>query len=114
VGIGLHTFELLNGFVIPFVAVVAGNVSGSELPWFYKLQVKLFSVTLGYNADVFLNWGAPFSKDPVFVAKTLGLNDASLLPSTPLRSGIILLIFAVLFLLWMIWILQRRDLTYES
>jgi ABC-type transport system involved in multi-copper enzyme maturation permease subunit len=114
VGIGLHTFELLNGFAIPFVAVVFGNLSGSEIPWFYKVQIKLFSITLGYNADVFLNWGAPFPRDPMFVAKTLGLSDASLLPSTPPRSGIILLIYVVIFLFWMMRILYRRDVSYGS
>jgi ABC-type transport system involved in multi-copper enzyme maturation permease subunit len=114
VGIGLHTFELLNGFVIPFIAVVFGNLSGSEVPWFYMMQVKLFSITLGYNADVFLNWGAPFSYDPVFVAKTLGLSNATLLPSTPLNSGIVLLVYAILFLVWMVRILHRRDVSYGS
>jgi ABC-type transport system involved in multi-copper enzyme maturation permease subunit len=114
VGIGLHTFELLNGFVIPFVAVIFGNISGSEVPWFYKVQIRLFSFTLGYNADVFLNWGAPFSRDPLFVAKTLGLSDTSLLPSTPLRSGIMFLVYAVIFLGWMMWILHRRDVSYGS
>jgi ABC-type transport system involved in multi-copper enzyme maturation permease subunit len=114
VGIGLHTLEFLNGFVIPFIAVVFGNLSGSEIPWFYQIQVRIFSISLGYNADVFLNWGAPFSKDPLFVAKTLGLSDASLLPSTPLRSGIILIIFVALFPVWIIGILQRRDVSYGS
>jgi ABC-type transport system involved in multi-copper enzyme maturation permease subunit len=114
VGIGLHTFELLNGFVIPFVAVIFGNLSGSEIPWIYKIQVELFSITLGYNADVFLNWGAPFSHDPLFVAKTLGLSEASLLPSTPPRSGIILLLYAATFLIWMMRILRRRDISYGS
>jgi ABC-type transport system involved in multi-copper enzyme maturation permease subunit len=114
VGIGLHTFELLNGFAIPFIAVVFGNLSGSEVPWFYKVQIRLFSYTLGYNADVFLNWGAPFSRDPIFVASTLGLSDASLLPSTPTRSGIILVIYVILFLVWMMRILQHRDISYET
>ena len=114
VGIGLHTFEYLNGLVIPFVAVVFGNLSGSEIPWFYKIQVRIFSLSLGYNADIFQNWGAPFTRDPLFVAKTLGLNDASLLPSTPLRSGIILIIFVALFLSWTVGILQRRDVSYGS
>ncbi|OGO18077.1 MAG: hypothetical protein A2Z14_07565 [Chloroflexi bacterium RBG_16_48_8] len=114
VAIGLHTFELLNGFVIPFVAVVFGNVPGSEIPWIYRVQVRLLSVTLGYNADVFLNWDAPFSRDAIFVAKALGLSNASLLPSTPLKSAIILMIFTGLFMLWMMRILHRRDVSYGS
>jgi ABC-type transport system involved in multi-copper enzyme maturation permease subunit len=114
VGIGLHTLEYLYGLVIPFIAVVFANAdsSGKGVPLIYSLQIKLFSITLGYNADLFLYWGAPFMRDPVFVAQTLGLSDASLLPTTPTNALALLSGYTVLFFGWTLWLIHRRDVTY--
>ncbi|KPK88302.1 MAG: hypothetical protein AMJ88_19265 [Anaerolineae bacterium SM23_ 63] len=114
IGISLHAWEYLNGLAIPFVAVVFANVdpSAGSMPLFYLVQIKLFSITLGYNADVFLHWGAPFMRDPIFVATTLGLRDASLLPTTPPYALVVLLIYTISFFGLTLWILHRRDVTY--
>jgi ABC-type transport system involved in multi-copper enzyme maturation permease subunit len=116
VGISLHALEYLNGLAIPFVAVIFANVDPSVggVPLFYRLQIKLFSISLGYNADVFLHWGAPFMRDPIFVAMTLGLRDASLLPTTPTNALALLSGYTVLFFGLTLWILLRRDVTYGS
>ncbi|HEY44024.1 MAG TPA: ABC transporter permease subunit [Anaerolineae bacterium] len=114
VGIGLHTLEYLYGLVIPFLAVVSASADliGGDVPLIYRLQIKLFSITLGYNADLFLYWGAPYMRDPIFVAQTLGLNDVSLMPTTPTYALALLSGYTVLFFGLTLWLLQRRDVTY--
>jgi len=111
VGIGLHTLEYLYGLVLPFIATVFANVdpSGEAVPWFYHIQIKVFSLTLGYNSDLFLNWGAPFSRDAVFITSTLGLSGDTLLPTTPWRGLTFMVGYTVVFLVWTIWLFRRRD-----
>jgi ABC-type transport system involved in multi-copper enzyme maturation permease subunit len=115
-GIALHALEVLNGLVLPFVATVIANaqVTGIEVPRLYLWQVELFSVTLGYNANVFLHWGTPFQGDAIYILKTMGLEYETLLPVTPWRAMVLLVGYIVVFLGWAMWILQRRDITYGS
>jgi ABC-type transport system involved in multi-copper enzyme maturation permease subunit len=113
-GVGLRAFESLIGFVIPVLASILTLENRAEVPFFFSWMTKLFSVTLGYNADVFLNWGSPYHMDPILIATALGPGDEKLLPATPWRATMVLVVFIVLFQGWSIWILRHRDLTYES
>jgi len=111
VGIGIHTLEYLYGFALPFIATIFANVEtrGGVVPWFYRVQIEVFGVTLGYNADLFLNWGAPFTRDALFVTGTLGLSGDTLLPTTPWRGLIFMLGYSVVFLAGTLWLFRRRD-----
>ncbi len=113
-GIGLRVYEFLSGFAIPIFAAILALANSTKVPFIFRWIIRVYSVTLGHNADVFLNWGAPFLMDPIFIANTLGLGDKTLLPTTPWRATAILMGYLVLFLGWAIWILRRRDITYES
>ena len=114
VGIGLHTLEYLYGMVLPIFAVIFANVdpTGEAVPWFYRVQMKLFSLSLGYNSDVFLNWGAPFSRDAIFIEGTLGLSSETLLPTTPERGLAFLLGYTIVFFGWTMWLFRRRDVRF--
>jgi ABC-type transport system involved in multi-copper enzyme maturation permease subunit len=111
VGIGLHTLEYLYGLVLPFIATVFANVdpTGEAVPWFYRMQIKVFSFTLGYNSDLFLSWGAPFTRDAMFVTSTLGLRGDTLLPTTPGRGLVFMVGYTVVFFVWTMWLFRRRD-----
>ena len=114
VGIGLHAWEFLNGFALPVMADAVA--SGAEVPLVFRWQIRLWSVTLGYSADVFLNWGSPFMKS-VFAASTppsLEPVGGTLLPTTPWRAVAFLAGYTALFLGWAMWILRRRDVTYGT
>ena len=84
------------------------------MPLIYRWQVNLYHGSLGYNADVFLNWGAPFARDAINVYKTIGLSSETLLVENPWRAVAFLLGYTALFLGWTIWILRRRDVAYGS
>jgi ABC-type transport system involved in multi-copper enzyme maturation permease subunit len=117
VGIGLHAFEFLNGFVLPIVALATAHSGGQEVPLIWRWQLRVFSITLGYNADVLLNWGSPFQRTSIIealgAASTVELGAHTLLPTAPWRAVAFLAGYTVPFLGWAIWILHRRDLTYE-
>jgi ABC-type transport system involved in multi-copper enzyme maturation permease subunit len=114
VGIGLHTLEVLYGMVLPIFSTVFANVdpTGEAVPWFYDIQIRVFSLTLGYNSDVFLNWGAPFTRDAIFIEGTLGLSGDTLLPTTPERGLAFMAGYAVVFFAWTMWLLRRRDVRF--
>jgi ABC-type transport system involved in multi-copper enzyme maturation permease subunit len=116
VGIGIHTLELLYGLALPFVGMVIANAeaTGGQVPLIYRWQVNLYHVTLGFNADIFLNWGSPHTRDAIYLAKTIGLNSETFLTENPWRAAVVLLVYTALFLGWTIWILRRRDVTYGS
>jgi ABC-type transport system involved in multi-copper enzyme maturation permease subunit len=111
VGIGLHSLEYLYGLVLPFIAIVFANVdrTGDAVPWFYRFQIRLFSYTLGYNADIFLSWGTPYTRDAMFVTSTLGLGGDTLLPTTPERGLAFIVSYSVVFFLWTLGLFHRRD-----
>jgi len=111
VGIGIHTLEYLYGFALPFFATIFANVEsrGGSVPWFYSIQIEVFGMTLGYNADLFLNWGAPFARDAMFVTGTLGLRSETLLPITPWRGLIFMLGYMIVFLALTLRLFHRRD-----
>ena len=111
VGIGLHLFEYLNGLVLPIIALA--TASGAEVPLFYRMQVRLLSFSIGYNADVLLYWGSPFG-EVGFFSSAMELGGDTLLPTIPWRAVAILTGYTVLFLGWAMWILRRRDMTYGS
>lgn len=111
VGIVLHFIEFLMGFVIPMIAIIIAK--GAEVPLVYRWQVRLFSISLGYNADVFLYWGSPFMK-MASTGSTMELGSETLLPTTPWRAVAFLVGYAGIFLMWSIWIFRRRDVTYEG
>jgi ABC-type transport system involved in multi-copper enzyme maturation permease subunit len=114
VGIGLHTLEYLYGMVLPIMATVFANVdpTGEAVPWILRVQIIIFSLTLGYNSDLFLSWGAPFARDPMFVAGTLGLRSDTLLPTTPERGLVFLVGYTIVFFGWTIWLFRRRDVRF--
>jgi len=114
VGIGLHTLEYLYGLVLPIMAAVFANMdpTSEAVPWFFRVQIEVFSFTLGYNSDLFLNWGAPFTRDAVFLAGTIGLRSDTLLPTIPERGLAFMVGYAVVFFGWTMWLLRRRDVRY--
>ncbi len=114
VGIALRAYEYLNGFGIPIIATVIATSGEVKVPLIFHWMVRVFSITLGYNADVFLNWGARFLMDPILVAITIGLGDETILPTTPWRATAVLMVYIVFFLGLAVWILRRRDVTYET
>ena len=115
VGIGLHCLEFLNGFVLPIVAIAFAGATDGKLPLIWRWQLRVFGVTLGYNADVFLNWGSPFQRVSIMqalgTASTMGLGGETLLPTTPWRAVAFLAGYAVLFFGLAMWILRRGDVT---
>jgi ABC-type transport system involved in multi-copper enzyme maturation permease subunit len=118
-GIILHTFEILLGFgipvmMIPFLTVDPNTV---ELPFLFRILEflsKILSTTLGYNADIFLNWGVPFHITAASIATVVGIEDRVILPTSQWRSTAFLVGYIILFLGWSVRILQRRDITYGS
>ncbi|NIM95936.1 MAG: hypothetical protein GTO18_19735 [Anaerolineales bacterium] len=110
VGIGLHFFEVLFAFVLPLFALIA-SIAGA--PVIFQSVVNFVSVTLGYNADVFITWGKP-TMEGVFMASRAGLGGDSTLPTAPLRATVFLMGYMLLFFGWALWILRRRDVTYGS
>ena len=62
VGIGLHFYEFLNGLILPIMAVALAGADGATASGIWRWQLRVLSVTLGYNADVLLHWGAPFMR----------------------------------------------------
>jgi ABC-type transport system involved in multi-copper enzyme maturation permease subunit len=122
VGIGLHFFEFLNGFVLALMAVALAGASDAQVPLFWRGQMRLLSVTLGHNADVFLYWGSPFMKafstatveQKALLASASTLDGGALLPTTPWRAVAFLAGYAILFLGWATWALRRRDVTYGT
>jgi ABC-type transport system involved in multi-copper enzyme maturation permease subunit len=113
VGIGLHAFEFLTGLVMPIFAIAFAR--GVQVPPIFLWEARLLSVTLGYNADIFLNWGSPFMNAILASGVMgLGLDGGTLLPTAPWRAVAFLAGYTVLFLAWAMWILHRRDVTYGS
>jgi len=118
-GIVLHTFEIALGYgvpamLLPFMAVDPNTV---ELPFLFKLldfMAKVLSITLGYNAEIFLNWGAPYHLNPEFITSLVGVEGQGILPTSQWRATAILAVYVVLFLGWALRIIQRRDITYSS
>jgi ABC-type transport system involved in multi-copper enzyme maturation permease subunit len=111
VGMGLHFLEFFNGQVLPLMAIAIER--GADVPQIYRSQVSLFSVTLGFNADVVLYWGSPFMKS-ISTGNTVELGYGTLLSTAPLRASAILVGFTILFMSLVVWILRRRDLTYGA
>lgn len=113
VGIGLRALEYLYGLVMPIFAVIANaDPTGEAVPWIYLLQIKVFSYSLGYNSDLFLSWGAPFTRDAIFVTGTLGLGSDTFLPTTPERGLVFMVGYTILFFGWTMWIFHRRDVRF--
>jgi ABC-type transport system involved in multi-copper enzyme maturation permease subunit len=114
VGIGIHTLEYLYGLVLPIFATIFANVdpTGEGMPWIYRLQMKVFSLTLGYNSDLFLSWGAPFTRDATFITGTLGLRGDTLLPTSPERGLAFMVGYTVIFFGWTMWLFNRRDVRF--
>ncbi len=113
VGIGLHVLEYLYGLVMPIFAVIASaDPTGEAVPWIYRLQIKVFSYSLGYNSDLFLCWGAPFTRDAMFVTGTLGLGSDTFLPTTPERGLVFMVGYTILFFGWTMWLFHRRDVRF--
>jgi ABC-type transport system involved in multi-copper enzyme maturation permease subunit len=113
VGIALHGWGYLNGFVIPILAIALAGSGAGAVPFFWRSQIRLYAVTLSYNADVFVNWGSPFQRGPIIralgAASTMPLSGGTLLPTTPWRAVAFLAGYALLFLSLTMWILRRRD-----
>lgn len=109
VGIGLHALEYLMGLMIPIFGIAMAN--GAEIPFIYQLLVRLQSVTLGFNADVFLNWGSPLTMS-MPIGSPLLLGADAMLSLDPWRALTILSVYVLLFSGWTVWILHRRDVSY--
>jgi ABC-type transport system involved in multi-copper enzyme maturation permease subunit len=114
VGIGLRTLEYLYGMILPIMATVFANVDSTAeaVPWFFRVQIAVFSITLGYNSDLFLSWGAPFVRDKMFIMGTLGLRSDTLLPTAPARGLAFMVGYTVIFFGWTMWLLRRRDVRF--
>jgi ABC-type transport system involved in multi-copper enzyme maturation permease subunit len=118
-GIILHTFERLLGFGIPMMMLPFSilNPNTTEMPPLFhilKFLLKLLSVTVGYNTDFLVNWGPSNYLDPAFLADITGLEGEALLPTSPWRAVGLLAGYIILFFVWAMRILRRRDVTYES
>ena len=118
-GIILHTFGLLFGFALPALLLPFLTVDPSTVelpPFFYIMEFlsRILSFTLGYNADIFLNWGVPFHMTAASIATVVGVEDRLILPTSQWRSTAILAGYIVLFLGWSLRIIRRRDITYSS
>jgi ABC-type transport system involved in multi-copper enzyme maturation permease subunit len=107
VGIAVRSLEFLLGFIAPIFEILIA--AGAEVPLFFRLEVGLYTVSLGYSAEAFLNWGAPFT-DVISSASSMGL-DTTLLPDRPWRAVAFMTGYTILFLGWAWWILHRRDVT---
>ncbi len=116
VGIGLHTLEYLHGLVLPFLTFVFVNAdsSGIAVPMIYRLQVRLYGITLGYNAHVFLNWGVPFVHNSTLTdtGLGLGLGHETFLSTSPWNALAFMAGYTVVFFACTMWILHRRDVMY--
>jgi ABC-type transport system involved in multi-copper enzyme maturation permease subunit len=116
VGIGLHSLEFLHGLVLPFLSMVFVNAdsSGVAVPLIYRLQMRLYGLSIGFNADVFLNWGAPYLRDTTFVETNvgIGLNQETFLSNSPGRALAFMAGYVVVFFACTMWILRKRDVTY--
>jgi ABC-type transport system involved in multi-copper enzyme maturation permease subunit len=109
VGIGLRAIEILFGLVLPIIEILIA--SGADMPLIFRLEAKLFSVTIGYSADIFLNWGRSFA-EAALTASKIGLD--SNLPASPWRAVAFLAGYTILFLGGATWIFRRRDVTYKG
>lgn len=118
-GIILHTFGILFGFalpamMLPFMAVDPNTV---ELPFFFNLLEflsKILSITLGYNAEIFMNWGPPSHLNPEYLASLVGVEGREFLPTSPWRAAAFLASYVILFLGWSLQTIRKRDITYSS
>jgi len=109
VGIGLRAMEILSGLVLPIMEILIS--SGADVPLIFRLETHLFSVTIGYSADIFLNWGRAFT-EAALTASKIGLD--SNMPASPWRAVAFLAGYTVLFLGGAMWVLRRRDVTYKG
>ena len=118
-GIILHTFERLLGMVIPAMMLPFTTIDPNivELPPFFHFMEflsKILSVTLGYNANIFLNWGPPNHMSPAHLASLVGIEGRAILPTSEWRAVAVLAGYIILFLGWALRIIQQRDVTYGS
>jgi ABC-type transport system involved in multi-copper enzyme maturation permease subunit len=122
VGIGLHFYEFLNGLILPIMAVALAGADGATASGIWRWQLRVLSVTLGYNADVLLHWGAPFMRAffavkpearPILIG-AMESGAETLLPTTPWRAAAFLAGYGILFLGSAMWVLRRRDVTYGT
>jgi ABC-type transport system involved in multi-copper enzyme maturation permease subunit len=106
--------EYLYGVMMPIFATIFANVDSAveAMPWIYRIQLRIFSLTLGYNADLFLSWGPPFAHDVLFIEGTLGLSGESLLPTTPERGLAFMVGYTIVFFALTMWVFRRRDVSF--
>jgi hypothetical protein len=119
VGIGLHTLERLNTMALPLLLIPFATLSssGADVPpllRIFEILARLVSISLGYNAEIFLHWGHPLRVDPAYAASVIGINGKILLPIGPWRSAAYLAGYTAIFLGWTILLLRRRDVTYGA
>jgi ABC-type transport system involved in multi-copper enzyme maturation permease subunit len=112
-GIGLHTFEVLMALFVQPMGILFLE-RGVELPFFIDWPAKLLSVSLGYNADVFLHWGPPGLASQAMAEALATTGQPSVLPTDPWRGAAFLAGYTLLFLGLTIWIMNRRDVTYAE
>jgi ABC-2 type transport system permease protein len=109
VGISLRAMEILSRLVLPIMEILIS--SGADVPLIFHLETDLFSVTIGYSAEIFLNWGQAFT-EAALTASQIGLE--SNMPASPWRAVAFLAGYTILFLGGAMWILRRRDITYKG
>ena len=109
--------------MLPIVALAMVSAGGGEVPLIWRWQLRVLSITLGYNADVLLHWGSPFMRafsastaeaKSLFATSLAELSGGSVLPTTPWRAVAFLAGYTLLFLGWAAWILHRRDVTVAT
>ena len=111
VSIALQFIGFGMGSMLPFVAVASSLAP--RVPVAIVALIRLYSVTIGYSADIFLHWGIRMVK-PTGAIGAIVMVDSSMLPVSPWRAVAFLLVYTALFLAWTAWILRRRDVTHET
>jgi ABC-type transport system involved in multi-copper enzyme maturation permease subunit len=109
VGIGLRAMEILSGLVLPIMEILIS--SDADVPLIFRLETHLFSVTIGYSAEIFVNWGRAFT-EAALTASKIGLESD--MPASPWRAVAFLAGYTILFLGGAMWVLRRRDITYKG
>jgi ABC-type transport system involved in multi-copper enzyme maturation permease subunit len=111
VSVTLQFIGFVMGSMLPFVAVTGSLVA--RLPGAIVALIRLYSLTIGYSADIFMHWGIPIVK-PTGAMGAIVMADSSMLSISPWRAIAFILGYTVLFVAWTSRILRRRDVTSET
>jgi ABC-type transport system involved in multi-copper enzyme maturation permease subunit len=113
VGLGLRFVEVFGSAMVPVMGAtfIAG---GAEVPTLIRWAGNLLSVMLGYNADVVLHWGPPAAIVNSITDTLVGTGEEIFMPTDPWRAMAFLTGYTAVSLAFSIWIMRRRDITYNA